>query len=520
MNGIMIWLILAGVIYLLSNIIKNIEQWLRTIQTQFLADHMHDVVHRKSIEVDLQYYEDSYYHDTLHRAQQEARTRPGMLIGNISGIIQSSISLLGISVLLFTLHWSIPIVLILTSLPLLFSRMKLSQKLYSWTREKTHNDRLSFYLSWIMTQTTYAKDIRLFGVGENLINRFNKIRTFLRQKYSKIIIRKSLIELPIQILNGIILIAILIFIIKSNLTGKISLGSVVMYMQGTIRAISAMLRMIGGINGIMANNLFLKNLFEFLDLKKRIVDSKHNIILKTPLNEGISFSDVSFRYPNTDRLVLQNLDFSLKPGEVVGLTGSNGSGKSTLIKLLCRLYEPTDGKITIEGTDLHNVDIQNLRTNMSVLFQDYGRFYFTLKENIILSEKGDSEDINRLEMSMRNALVDEIKDRFKYGLDQILGTWFEKGTELSYGEWQKIALARVFYRKAPIVILDEPTSSQDMESERLITDNIIKNRGNNIILIISHRQEILNISDRILVLNNGRIIDEIKPERSNNHEGI
>jgi len=371
-----------------------------------------------------------------------------------------------------------------------------------------------------MTQTTYAKDIRLFGVGENLINRFNKIRTFLRQKYSKIIIRKSLIELPIQILNGIILIAILIFIIKSNLTGKISLGSVVMYMQGTIRAISAMLRMIGGINGIMANNLFLKNLFEFLDLKKRIVDSKHNIILKTPLNEGISFSDVSFRYPNTDRLVLQNLDFSLKPGEVVGLTGSNGSGKSTLIKLLCRLYEPTDGKITIEGTDLHNVDIQNLRTNMSVLFQDYGRFYFTLKENIILSEKGDSEDINRLEMSMRNALVDEIKDRFKYGLDQILGTWFEKGTELSYGEWQKIALARVFYRKAPIVILDEPTSSQDMESERLITDNIIKNRGNNIILIISHRQEILNISDRILVLNNGRIIDEIKPERSNNHEGI
>ncbi|MBT3231637.1 MAG: ABC transporter ATP-binding protein [Calditrichaeota bacterium] len=510
MSGIMIWLIFAGLIYLVSNVLQNVEQWMRTIQTQFLADHLLEIVHKKSIDVDLQYYEDSRFHDTLHRAQQEARIRPGMLISNLSRIIRSSISLLGISVLLFTLHWAIPCVLVAASLPLVFARIKLSQKLYAWSREKTHNDRLSYYYSWLMTQIAFAKEIRLFGLGDYFIKKFSAIRSVLRKKYSSIIIRKSLVELPIQMLNTATLIAILVFIIKSNLSGKLTLGDVVMFMQATIRAISSLSGMITGVSGVMQNNLFLKNLFEFLDLEKSIIESQHSTNINTRLKEGIRFCDVSFKYPNSDRLVLDNINLKLNPGEVIGLTGLNGSGKTTLIKLLCRLYEPSDGSIQIDGTDIREIDLCNLRRNISVLFQDYGRYFFTLKENILLGGIEDSVDEDRLKSSMTIALVDNIKQRFKNGLDQTLGTWFEKGTELSFGEWQRIALARVLYQKAPIVILDEPTSSQDMESEQLISENIIRNRGDKIILIISHRKEILNIADRVLVLTNGNQISEME----------
>ena len=498
---------LAGIVMLVSAVLRSMAELVNEVQAQVVTDHMHDILHAKSLEVDLEYYENSQYYDTLHRAQREAPFRPTRIVRGLVQVGQSGVSLLAIAGLLFSFHWGVTGILFIASVPGVLVRLKYANKLYRWQRRRTPVERRAWYFNWMLTGDRHAKEIRLFDLGALFRGRFRDERTQLRRERLDIAVKRSVAELVTQACATLAVFGSYALIAYRTVQGAITLGDLVMYYQAFQRGQGFLGQMLGGLAGLYEDNLFLSNLYEFLDLKPQVVEPRRPRPVPRPLRAGIVFNNVSFQYPTGTRKVLQDITLTVRPGEHVALVGENGSGKTTLIKLLCRLYDPTEGVITFDGTDLRQLEIAALRREISVIFQDYARYYLTARENIWFGNADLAPDQKQIVQAARSSGADDVISGLKHGYETILGKWFEDGEELSIGEWQKVALARAFLRHTQIIVLDEPTSALDASAEYKVFKQFRQLAQDQVAILISHRFSTVRMADCIYVLEDGRIVE-------------
>lgn len=499
-------LLTAGVAFLTA-LSRSASSVVSENQAALVSDHILDLLHAKSIEVDLEYYENPKYYDTLHRAQSDAPFRPTRIVNGLVQIGQSSISLLAVFWLLASLSWVVAIALTVTAIPTALVRLIYSDKTYRWQRACTAKERKAWYFHWMLTGDSHAKEIRLFELGSLFMKRYHNLRKELRRERLSITTRRSVADLAAQIIGIMVIFGSFVFIAQKALQGNITIGDLVMYFGALQQGQSFLSSLLSGFAGLYEDNLFLTTLYEFLDLKPNVRESANPVPVPEKMKKGISFEHVEFSYPEQGTRVLEDINLHINPGQIIALVGENGSGKTTLIKLLCRLYDPTDGRITLDGINLRDFRITELRKEISVVFQDYAHYNLTARENIWFGNINTPFDTENILQAAECSGANHVIDRLDNGYETILGKWFEDGTELSIGEWQKVALARAFLRDSQVIVMDEPTSSLDPKAEDEIFRKFRQLVTGRTAIIISHRLSTIKMADCIYFLKGGKILE-------------
>ncbi|MDJ1173970.1 ABC transporter ATP-binding protein [Roseofilum capinflatum] len=499
--------LLVGITALITNLLRSLSGYATQAQSQIVTDFVNDILHSKSVELDLEYYENANFYNSLHRAQQEASYRPQNLLNNLLQLAQNAISLVAIAGLLLSLHWSISIVLLAAALPVLFVRLQQSKILYRQQKTWTAKERMAWYFHWMLTIESYAKEVRLFDLGALFRRRYHNLRQDIRQEKLALARKRAIADFLTQLSGILALFAVFSLIAYQTIQGQITLGSLVMYYQGFQRGQAFLGQLLSSFAGLYENSLFLSHLYEFLDLKPTIANPIYPQWVPQPIKQSLKFENVSFQYPHSSRPLLQNINLTIPAGETVALVGENGAGKTTLIKLLCRLYDPTYGRITIDGIDLREFNVVDWRRQISVVFQDYVRYSLTVRENIGLGNIAHMDNHPDIIEAAQKSGAEKAISRLPKGYDTMLGTQFEEGEELSIGEWQKVAIARAFLRHAQLLILDEPTSALDPEAEYEVFEKFRQLIEGKTAILISHRLSTVKMVDRIFVLANGRIVE-------------
>jgi ATP-binding cassette subfamily B protein len=498
---------LAALVAFLSAFFDALEGLLSEVQVQVVTDHMHDLLHAKAAEVDLEYYENSDYYDSLHRAQQEAPFRPTRIVTNLTQLSRSGLCLLGMAGLLISIHWAIAVILFLAILPGALVRLRYAEEMFGWQRKRTLTERRAQYFNLILTVADFAKELRLFDFGGVFRRRFCEIRRQLRQERLEIAWRRSVRDLVTQGVAIVPVFGAFGLVAYQTIVGAMTLGSLVMYYGAFQRAQSTFRSILMAFVGLYEDTLFLSSLYQFLDLKRQVVEAAGPEPFPRPIRSGITFDRVRFQYPRSDRTAIDEVSLIVRPGEIVALVGENGSGKTTLIKLLCRLYDPAQGSIRIDGVDLREFSTADLRRQISVVFQDFVCFHLTARENIWLGDAALPPDDEKIDAAAQLSGADEAIVRLRNGYDTVLGKLFEDGDQLSAGEWQKVAIARAFLRDAQVVILDEPTSALDARAEYEVFERFRQLIRGKTAILISHRLSSVRMADRIYVLRDGKIVE-------------
>ena len=520
LQAALLWIGLSGLVSLLGDGCSALSKLTQTVQTEAVSDRVHSLLHTKSIQVDLQYYENTDYYNTLHRAQEQATYRPQMVLASLLQVGQSGLSLLGILALLTSLNWTVPLLLSIATIPGILMRVRYTGKAYGRVSSWTESERQSNYFHTLLTTEPHAKEIRLFNLGSLFSQWFQTLRTKIRREKIHLATQQSRIDL---ITNGSATLAVCVaggITAHQTIQGAITLGGFVMYYQAFGRGQGFLRELLSNLIGLYENSLFLQDFYQFLDLKPTIVEPEDPKPLSPGWETGIRLENVSFNYAHSQRSVLKNINLTIEPGEVVAIVGANGAGKTTLIKLLCRLYQPTMGTITLDGVDLGDYSLVELRRQISVLFQDYIHYQLTVKENIWLGDIQVEPNSDRIWAAAHKAGANPTIDRLPHGLDTRLGNWFEQGEELSIGQWQKIALARTFLRDARLVILDEPTSALDPQAEAEVFARFRQLVQGRTAIIISHRLSTIKMVDRILVLSDGQLAESGSHEQLMQQQGL
>jgi ATP-binding cassette subfamily B protein len=512
--------LLAGSVAVLTAVLRSISALVGEVQSLRLVDRVHETLHAKSVELDLEYYESAEFYDTLHRAQEDAPTRPARIVAGVAQVLQGSLSLLAVVGLLVALHWALVLALLGAALPGVLFKTRQSGQLYEWSRRHTAIQRKARYLNTLLTSAEFAKEIRLFNLGQVFRDRYRELRALIRSTRLRIIVRHSIAGVLAQAVAIAAVFAAILYISNRAVAGAITIGSMVMYFGAFQRIQDFFRQLLDGLAGLYEDNLFLTDFKRFLDLKPRVIDSPAPLPFPAPIRHGISVQGLSFRYPGTERNVLEDISFEIRPGEHIAVVGENGSGKTTLIKLLCRLYEPTAGTIRVDGQDLRDYALADLRTALAIVFQDYARYHLTARENIWLGNVALPPESERIREAALRTGADAVLQGLPHGYDTMLGRQFENGVDLSIGEWQKLALARAFLRESQIIVLDEPTAALDPRAEAEVFDRFHELAHGRTTIVISHRLSTVRMADRILVMVDGRIAESGPHEELVERDGV
>lgn len=502
------YILLAGGVAVLQAILQAAAGQVQEDLSLTVSDRMYDILHAKSIAVDLDYYENPEYQDTLHRAQREGPFRPTQIVNNLMGLAQSTVSLLAMAGLLLTFHWTVALVLFLAAAPGILVRIRYSRVMFDWQRGKTADERLAMYYNYILTGNTYAKEVRLFAIGDEIADRFGRVRERLRRERLSISRKRAVADVIAQAMGTLAVFGTLGFIAYRAISGAITLGDMVMFFQAFQRGLGYLRQMLRGLADLYENNLFVSYFYDFLDVAARIREPESPLPVPPGFQHGLAFEQVWFGYPRTGRTILKDISFTIAPGEVVALVGANGSGKTTIAKLMCRLYDPDQGHITMEHISLDRFSTAALRKEISVIFQDFAQYHLTAADNIRFGNIDlPPEDMAAVRQAAKAAGIDTVIEQMPYQYRTILGKLFAEGMELSIGQWQMIALARAFLRNARLIVLDEPASSLDPHAEYMIFNRFRELLDKRSALLISHRFSTVSLADRILVLKEGRLIE-------------
>jgi ATP-binding cassette subfamily B protein len=476
------------------------------VQRGVVSDHTLDVLHAKAVEVDLEYYETSRYFDTLHRAQVEAPTRAPAVLTTMLLLASSSVSLAAVSGLLLAFHWWVGLVLVAGAIPGALVRVRLASERYRWDVRSTATARRADYFSALLTTASYAPEIRLLDLGGLFRERFGLLRRQLRRERQQIIVRRVGGEVVTQVGAVATIYGVYAFVAYQVLAGALTLGDLVMYFAAFQRVQSDLQELFGGLARLYEDHLFLSTTSEFLAIPRKVADPPHPRPVPRPLCEGISFEHVDFRYPGSSSLALHNICLTIRPGERIALVGRNGSGKSTLIKLLCRLYDPCAGRITVDGIPLTWLSQVEWRREIGVMLQDSCEYHATARDNIWFGNLAPLVDDQPIISAAQRTGAHDVIASLSHGYDTQLGKWLGDGAELSVGEWQKIALARTYVRDAQLMVLDEPTSAMDALAEQALLESVWTVSERRTTLLITHRLAMARLADRILVLEGGRLV--------------
>jgi ATP-binding cassette subfamily B protein len=476
----------------------------RVLQSK-LTNHINSLIMRKALSLDLQFFENPLFYDTLQNARRRADTSALSIVRSSLQMVQQVITLISLVVLLTRFSVWLAIIVFLTAIPSFLSQSQFAERAFRAVSRRAPESRLLNYLEMLLTGNEFVKEVKLFGLGESFLSRYQSLFTQFYLEDKAIAEKRTWAGLGWGLLSSLAYYGSYAWIVLRTITGLITLGDMTMFLSIFRQSQRSIQSLLDNLNSLYENNLFLDNLLTYLELNPVLTPAVEGLIAPAPIQQGIRFQNVSFAYPGSDNLVLQNINLHIQPGERIALVGLNGAGKTTLIKLLTRLYDPTEGKILLDGVDLREYDLKSLHQRFGVIFQDFVRYQFSIRENIGFGQIDALEDIDRIKLAADRGGADEVIAELPDGYETILGRRWERGQELSGGEWQKIALARAFMRKAEVLVLDEPTSSLDAQAEYEVFKRFDELMGDRIGVLISHRFSTVRMADRIVMLQEGKI---------------
>lgn len=466
----------------------------------------------KALQLDLAHFENSETHDKLLRARREASSRPLSLVQQTLVVIRSALTLAGYASLLIAFSpWAV-IGLFLAAVPAFVSEARFSQLAYHLLNRRSPDARKQNYLEYLLTSDDHAKEVKLFELGPVILERYQQVARQLQTEDRRLSTRKTLWTSLLSFLSTAAFYACYVAVALATIAGRLSLGEMSLYLMAFRQGQSTFQDALAALGGMYEDNLYLTNLFEFLAIPTRppVASSDPQPVASfPPEEEGIRFEQVSFMYPDAKDWALRDLSLTIPRGQSLALVGENGAGKTTFIKLLTRLYPPTEGRILLDGVDLREWNETDLRRRIGVIFQDFSEYQFIVRENVGFGSVAHLRDDPRLWRAIDRAGAREFVEALSGGLEAQLGRWFFEGAELSGGQWQKIALARAFMREeADILVLDEPTAALDAQAEHAVFERFRALTRGRTAIIISHRFPTVRMADRIVVIEHGRIEEQ------------
>ena len=460
---------------------------------------------KKTNEIDISLLENSEFYDKLDRARTQTAGRVD-LMSNVLGQAQTTISIFSLVVGLIYFEPYLIVLLILSIFPSFINEVRFSQQQYSLARSWTSERRELDYLRFIGANDKTAKEIKLFGLTTFLVERFETLATRYFKLNKSLVVKRSSYGFLFNVLGSISYYAAYVFIIYRVLSGGITLGELTFLSGSFNRLMSSLRDFFSKFTRISESSLYLKDYFDFLDIPSEY-KNKEEVPMPQKIKIGFEFKNVYFGYPESDNQIVKDVSFTIKAGEKIAFVGQNGAGKTTLTKLLLRFYEPTSGEILLDGININRYNKADYQEYFGVLFQDFFKYEFSVKENIAIGKIDEINNYERILKAAELSLADEVVSELKYGYEQQLGKRFAKGQELSGGQWQKIALARAYMKNAEVMILDEPTSALDAKAESEVFERFIGLIKDKTSVIISHRFSTVRQADRILVLQEGKILE-------------
>jgi ATP-binding cassette, subfamily B, bacterial len=473
-----------------------------------VGEHVQELVLSKANTLDMSQFENAEYYDTLRHAIEEASYRPASMITQTFDLVRTFITLCSMLFLISHLAWWLVAVALVIPVPSFIASSRYGWKDYLLARRQSPEKRMQNYQTQLLTVDQYIKEIKLFNLGDFLLERFKRSAEKLYDENKRMLLPRATTGLFWALLTISANSIIYLYIALQAVMRHITFGQLSKYVTASNSAGQSFQSVLDGFTDTYENSLFVNLLFEFLEYEPKIVSPTQPASLDVS-SEGhgldIEFRNVSFTYPGKVHPALNQVSFTLHAGETGALVGSNGAGKTTLVKLLSRLYDPDEGEILIGGRNVKEYDLVELREHIGVIFQDFVRYQMTANDNIGIGRVAHIENREQVTMAAHKGGADKAIAQLADGYDSMLGHWFEKGVELSGGQWQRVALARAFMRNAPILILDEPTSALDAQAEYDIFTRFRSLTESKTAIFISHRFSTVRLADRIFVLEQGAI---------------
>jgi len=500
---------LVGLEALLVIIFNGFERGISAVESLLraqLGQRVNVMILEKAQELQMDQFEDSEFYDKLNRARREASTRPLSLVKRTFRLIQNTVSLLSFGVLLVQFSpWAV-LLLIVGGLPAFIGETKFSGDAFQLFRWGSPERRKQIYLETVLAREDSIKEVKLFQLGPILLQRYRDIYNKLYKKDRDLTLRRDFWGFFLTGIATMAFYGAYIWIVWATVYQKITLGQMTMYLVVFRQGQTAVSAILSSISGMYEDNLYLSNLYEFLEEGKTLVDGGHSVGLKT--GDGVRFENVSFTYPGAATPALSGINLHITPGTSLALVGENGSGKTTLIKLLARLYDPSTGRVLLDGRDLRDWKTEALRKRIGVIFQDFVRYQMLVGENVGVGDVDRFDDESAWNLAADKGMASDFIDRLPNNYHTQLGRWFSGGQELSGGQWQKIALSRAFMRSdADILVLDEPTAAMDAAAEANIFEHFRSNTRDKMAVLISHRFSTVRMADQVVVLEMGKIIE-------------
>ncbi len=514
-------LIVGAVVFLANALTASLGALVREKQSFVISDFFDNLIHNKTTRIDYSFFEHPKYQNVFFRALNEASFRPSRIFYGLVGILQNLVTLAVMGGILLMVHWSVSIVLVVVTLPVTFIRLRHARSLFKFTRSHTNQERRVNYYNRLLTSREFAKEVRTFSLGDLFRERYHHLKNDWRHTRYKMLKHKTLQEVAVQILAAFAVFSLYGLIAYRAFSGNITIGDVVLYFLALQRGYAYLQEFLGRVSGLYEDSLFLDNLFEFLELNEEESHpgSPAHQPFPSPMRKGLQFNNVGFYYPSNKRWVLKNLSFSIEAGETVALVGANGAGKSTLVKLICSLYQPVEGSITIDDIPLEKISWPEKTANISAIFQDFMLYNVSARENIWFGNVRHEALDETVKEAAHQAGIDTVIEGFDKGYDTTLGTLFDDSEQLSPGQWQRLALARSFFNKAQLVLLDEPTSALDAFAEAKLLKYIKGITKGRTALIISHRLSTIQMADRIVVIDEQKVVETGKYDTLMQKEG-
>ena len=490
----------------LLNTLRNITQQLLQNSVSMRIQLM---VMEKAASLDLQFYEDPASYDLLRRAQNDSVNRPVLMIATAFGLLQTILTLVTMIAFLFAVSWVLALIVLVSPVPAFIADTRYGWRGYNIARWGSRLLRRMTYLVNLVTTDSFAKEVKLFGLGGYFIDRYRLIaKTFYDTQRAQLV-RRYMTGFALGNLSTIVTSITYLYIALQAIAGRLSLGALTAYTQAAVQVQNSIQSILSGFSGMYEHNLYLNNLVELMAAQPSLPIPAQPAPVPQPLRGEIRFDNVTFVYPGSETKALDGVSFTIAPGETLAVVGRNGAGKTTLFKLICRLYDPSEGAILIDGVDIREFQPDELRRQIGAMFQDYVDYQATAAENLGLGNVTEITNRDAVVTASKEAGSDELIANLPAGYDTALGKWFDAGVNLSGGEWQKVALARAFMREdARVLLLDEPTSALDAQAEYDLFERLRSLTRGRTAVYISHRFSTVRRADRIIFLEHGRLVEQ------------
>jgi len=492
-------------IQVLNSFVSQWSSYFLQKQQFLISEHISLRVLTKAGEIDYSYYEDPAYYDALHMTQNQSAYLPSHIIATLQIMVQQIITIVALAGFLISVHWVIPILLIVFSLPLAITKLIYGKKQFQLEKSIIPERRKANDFFNYITTNTYAKELRVFSFGTFFRNQFSLLQQSIYQKRNMLHFLHMQRGMLISFLEVLFVTFFYLILISRSIGGLITVGGLIIYFQAFQRLQTAVNALFNSAITLFQNQLYLQEIIQYLSLP---TDRSVEKLVDVPdLSDvlDIEISNLNFSYPGKDKVVLSDISMRFLKGQYIAIVGDNGSGKSTLLKLLCGLYKTSSGSLTFNGINANDLPASFFSSHISVVFQDFGKYYMTVEDNIAIGQ--EAVDRNKITFSLNMATGGNLPSSLHSGIDTTLGRTQKLGEELSGGEWQKIAIARALYKDCDVLILDEPTSSIDPVAEVEFFQSLRKNNANNIVILITHRLYNLKMADHIYVMESGRLAE-------------